>query len=149
MGSPRHQRPNPEGTPRAITDEWRARAKKQLALNKQLRSKVSGDNGPPRDYASLARAIGTDSVMVSLILGPARSTTKVKKKLAKTSVLVDRICEVLDIPPPTRDVDLDDDLAGELEELSDREKSIIGDLVRDPDRAKLVEALAVLMRRRS
>lgn len=149
MGDARHKGPYPTGVEREITDEWRERVRAQLAANRVL-NKNSGrrrdPDRPPDDHASLARAIGADKTGIANLIGPVRPTSRANPRpLSSTSAYHDEIVRVLGVPPSTKPVDPDDELAPQLEHLNDEERDTLARLLTSPKRSQILRTLRTLI----
>lgn len=101
MGDRLHKKSDPNADEDPVTPQWRAIVKKQLAANRE-KNRANGlrPRDPSRlidDYASLARAVDSDTTMMTNILGPVRVGSK-PKKLVTSSKFVRPISAALDIP---------------------------------------------------
>ena len=101
MGDKLHKDPPPDDEEEDVTPEFRILASRQLELNDLANRNAERKFGDPgyliSNRSELADAVDTDKTMINKIIGPKKSTTKVK--LVDRSAFVGRIRKALDLPP--------------------------------------------------
>jgi hypothetical protein len=101
VGDARHKKSDPGAEDDPVTDAWRDAVRARLEQNRHVNERAGvGRRAPDReidDYASLARAVDTDTTMITNILGPVRASSQ-PKDLVERSKFVGPISRALGIP---------------------------------------------------